>query len=82
MFVLGEGVVDWDALLEVVWVSLLAGIGVVVLYALALLGATRAADFSREGRVGEAAIFGVLCFVALAAVAASVVYGIIIMTTK
>ena len=79
---IGEGVVDWEALLEVIWVSLLAGIGVVVLYALALLGATRAADFSREGRIAEAALFGVLCVAALVGVTASVVFAIIVMTQK
>ena len=81
MFVIAD-IVDWDAVLEVVWVSLLAGIGVVVLYALALLGATRAADHSREGRTAEAVLFGVLCVAALVGVTASVVFAIIVMPQK
>jgi hypothetical protein len=81
MFQLAE-IVDTHALLQVVWVSLLAGTGVTAFYALAILGATRAADYSRAGRTGEALLLGVLCVVALAVVAASVVFGIVVMTQK
>ena len=53
-----------------------------VAYAFAILGGSRAVDLTRSGRSAEAAVFGVLCAVALAVVAAAVVYGIVIMTTK
>jgi ABC-type spermidine/putrescine transport system permease subunit II len=75
-------VVDGDALLQVLWVSLVAGIGVTASYAAAILGATRAIDLSRSGRTGEAAIFGLLAIVAVAVVAGAVVFGIIVMTHK
>jgi hypothetical protein len=74
--------VDWDALLTVVWVSLLAGIGLTAAYGFAILGGTRALEFGRERRVGEAAIYGVIGAVGLGAVLAAIVYGIVILTNK
>ncbi|HKF80253.1 MAG TPA: hypothetical protein VKB17_05460 [Thermoleophilaceae bacterium] len=75
-------IVDVDNLLEVVWVSLVAGIGATAAYAFAILGAARALDLSRSGRPAEAVLFGAMCAIALTAVGAAVVYGIVIMTNK
>jgi hypothetical protein len=75
-------VVDGDALLEVVWSSVLGGLGVTAVYGVAIFGATRAVDASRGGRGIEAAIMGVLCAIALAVVAAAIVFGILVMTDK
>jgi hypothetical protein len=79
---LAGSIVDVDALLDVVWTSLLAGIGVTGIFAVAILGGTRAADASRGGRTVAATAFGVLAVVALAGVAAAVVFGIVVMTQK
>jgi hypothetical protein len=81
VFPLAE-IISVHDLLQVVWVSVVAGIGVTGAYAFAILGGTRAVDMSRSGRPAEAAVFGVLCAVALAIAAAAVVFGIVIMTTK
>jgi hypothetical protein len=75
-------VIDWDALLTVIWASLLAGIGVTAAYGFVILGATRAVELSREGRVAEAAIFGVLGAVGLATVLAAIVFGIVVLSDK
>jgi uncharacterized membrane protein YhaH (DUF805 family) len=75
-------VVDGEALVQVLWVSLAAGIGVTASYATAILGATRAIDLSRSGRSGEAAIFALLAVVAVVVVVAAVVFSIIVMTHK
>lgn len=75
-------VVDWEKLLDVVIVSLVAGIGVTAVFAVAILGATRVMDMSRDGRAVEAGAYGVLAIVSLAVVIAAVVYGIVIMTSK
>ena len=45
---LADAVVDWGALLEVVWTSLLGGIGVTAIFAVAILGATRAVDLRQR----------------------------------
>jgi len=73
-------VVDWDALLQVIWVSLVAGVGVTAAWGFALLGSTRALEFGREGRAGEAVIYGVLGVAGFVAVIAAVVFAIVILT--
>jgi hypothetical protein len=79
---LAGSIVDGDALLDVVWTSLLAGIGVTAIFSVAILGGTRAADASRAGRPAAAGLFGALAVAALAGVAAAVVFGIVVMTQK
>lgn len=74
--------VDWDALLQVVWVSLLTGIGVTAVFAVAIYGATRAVDLSRDGRAAEAGLFGAVSVVALLVVGGAVIFGIVAMTDK
>jgi hypothetical protein len=73
-------VVDWDALLQVIWVSLLAGVGLTAAWGFALLGATRALEFGRDGRVGEAVVYGALGVAGVATVVAAVVFAIVILT--
>jgi predicted metal-binding membrane protein len=70
-------IVDTDALLQVVWVSLIAGVGVPSCYALAILGTTRALEFARNGRPVEATAFAVVGVLGLAVVIASIVFGIL-----
>jgi hypothetical protein len=72
-------VVDWDALLQVIWVSLLAGVGVTAAWGFALLGVTRGLENGRDGRVAEAALYGAMGLVGFATVVAAVVYGIVIL---
>ena len=79
---IADSVVDWGALLEVVWTSLVGGIGVTAIFAVAILGATRAVDLRQAGSPAGAVAYGVLTALALAAVAVSVVLGIIVMTQK
>jgi hypothetical protein len=73
-------VVDWDALLQVIWVSLAAGVGVPAGWAFALLGATRAVEYGRDGRTPEAAIYAVVGVAGFATVIAAIVFGILILT--
>ncbi|MEA2362691.1 MAG: hypothetical protein QOD71_1836 [Thermoleophilaceae bacterium] len=74
--------VDWDALLTVIWASLLAGIGVTAAYGLAILGTTRAIDYGRTGRVAEAAVYAVIGVLGGATVLAAIVFGIVVLTQK
>jgi hypothetical protein len=73
-------VVDWDALLQVIWVSLVAGVGVTAAWGFALLGSTRALEVGREGRVAEAAIYAVVGVAGFVTVVAAIVFGIVILT--
>ena len=72
-------VVDWDAILQVIWVSLVAGVGVTAAWAFALLGATRTVDHGRNGSLGVAVLYGILGIAGLATVIGAVVFGIVIL---
>jgi hypothetical protein len=81
MWVVAE-IVDGGALLNMLWASLVAGIGVTLIFSIAIHGTARAIEAGRDGRPAEAAIFGVVGAVALAAVLGGVVLGVIVMLQK
>jgi len=73
-------IVDWDALLQVIWVSLLAGVGVTGAYGFALLGYNRAVESGRDGRLGGAISYAVVGVLGFAIVVGAIVFGILILT--
>ena len=73
-------IVDTHALTQVLWVSVVAGVGVSAAWGFAILGSTRAVEFGRDGRMGEATLYAVLGIVGLAVVLAAIVFGIVILT--
>ena len=73
-------IVDTHALLQVVWVSVLAGVGVTSAYGFALLGATRALENGRDGRTGGAMAYAVVGVLGFAIVIGAIVFGIVILT--
>jgi F0F1-type ATP synthase membrane subunit c/vacuolar-type H+-ATPase subunit K len=75
-------VVEISQLFEVIWVSLLAGIGITTTYSFAVLGTGRSAEARRSGRTGAAIGYGLLATVALIVFAGSFVFAIEIMLTK
>ena len=82
MRLLADPVVDWSALLNVIWTSLLGGIGVTAAFAIALYGAVRATDARRNGALGLAVGYWTLMALAMALVLASIVFGVVVMTSK
>jgi hypothetical protein len=74
--------VDTAALAKVIVASLIAGIGITVAFALAILGTTRFTDMRQDARSIEAGAFALVGAVALAACIAAVVFGIVVMTSK
>ena len=77
-----DPVVDWAAVLEVIWTSLVGGVGVTAIFALGILGGTRAVDLRRDGHAVAASAYLVLMALAFAGVTAAVVFGIVVMTQK
>jgi hypothetical protein len=73
-------IIDWDALLTVVWASVAAGVGVTAAYGLAILGGTRAVDLARSGRVGEATLFGIVGAIGLVVVIGAIGFGIVVLS--
>jgi cation transporter-like permease len=80
--ILATAIVDTHALLELIVASLLAGVGVCVVYAVAVVGVTRAREHRRASRHRTATLYAALAVLALAACGWAIVTGITIMATK
>ena len=72
--------VDWDAIVQVIWVSLAAGVGLTAAWGFALLGSARAVQFGREGRLPVAVIYAAVGAAGFLAVVGAIVFGIVILT--
>jgi hypothetical protein len=75
-------IVDWETLGQVAAASFLAGVGVTTAFSFAILGATRMVDMRRQGRSVEAGAYAALLILGLAASAAAVAFGVIVMKAK
>ena len=73
-------IVDWDAMLQVIWVSLLAGVTVPAAWAFALVGSTRALEYGRDGRAAAAVGYAIVGVAGVAIVLGAIVFGIVILT--
>jgi len=74
--------VDVAGLVEVVWVSVLAGVGITTIYSLVVLSAARSVDARRTGRSHAATLYAVLATLAFAVFAGGVVFGVNVMLSK
>jgi hypothetical protein len=73
-------IVDWAALLQTGLAALIAGVGVALTFSLAILGASRFAEASRDDRNLQAGAFAVLGVAGLLATAGAIAAGIIVIT--
>ena len=73
-------IVVWEALLDTGIAAFVAGVGVAFTFSLAILGASRFLEASRDQRTLEAGAFAALALVGLLATAAAIAAGIIVMT--
>lgn len=79
--ILGE-VVNPTDLWQTVVASIVAGVGVTVIFSISLWGAAMFADLNRQGRSVAAFAAGAVGIVAFAATLGAIVLGIIAMTSK
>ena len=75
-------VIEWGNLLQVVYVSLIAGVGITFVWSLGIVGAARFDESRRAGNGRAAAGYALLGIVAGLVVIAVLVQAVIIMTTK
>jgi hypothetical protein len=75
-------VIDFHSLGQVIWVSLVAGVGACVLFSLVIWGADKAGDARREGQDGQALAYGVLAITAMVVFGVAVIFGVIVMLSK
>ncbi|HET7573839.1 MAG TPA: hypothetical protein VFJ99_01870 [Solirubrobacterales bacterium] len=74
--------VQWKELLQTVLASVVAGVGVTFAFSVGIWGIGEYSELSREGRPLGAAVAAIAASVALTCVAAALVIGIIVMTSK
>jgi hypothetical protein len=74
--------IDAGQLFELVWVSLVAGVAVALVFGLIVLGLTRADDLRRAGSEAAAGAYLVLAAVAGLALAGGVIFGIHVIVAK
>ena len=75
-------IVEGEALLETVIASVVAGVGVTVVFSIAIWGAARFVDYSRAERPLAAGVAGGTAVLALLATMAALVVGILVMTSS
>ncbi len=79
---IADEIVEWDLILQVIYSALAAGVAVTIAVSFAILGATRAADARRDGDTLDTIIYSTMFVLGLAACAAAIVLGIVVMTAK
>ena len=76
------GSIDAGALFKMFYASLAAGVGVAVVFSIAILGATRSSDLRRSGRTGAASAYAALAVLGALLATGIVVYGLILVAHK
>jgi hypothetical protein len=75
-------VVETKELLQTIVASLVAGVGITVVFSLAIWGVARFADLSRADRPLAAGAAAAMTALALLATLAGVVFGVVVMSSK
>jgi hypothetical protein len=75
-------VIDFHALGQVIWVSLVAGVLACVLFSLVIWGADKAGDARRGGQGTQVLVYGALAVVAMILFGVGVVFGVIVLLSK
>jgi hypothetical protein len=74
--------IDIHALVKMLYSSLLAGVGVAVVFSIAILGVTRSSDMRRAQRPGAATAYAALATLGLLFSCAIVIYGLVLVAHK
>ena len=74
--------INTHALLKMAYSSIIAGVGVAVVFSVAILGATRSAANRRERRTAAAIAYTTLAAAGLLLAAGMVIYGLILVAHK
>jgi hypothetical protein len=77
---LASSIIDWHSLWEAVYISVLVGLGVLVVAAIAVASSLRSQDLRAAGNEGGSVVLGGLTVVCVLALAGAVVTGIYLLT--
>jgi hypothetical protein len=75
-------IIDVHALWQTIWTAAVGGIGVSIVFALSVLGATRASDIRRSGGRGEALPYILLAVVGTLLALGAAVYAIVLIADR
>jgi hypothetical protein len=75
-------IVEWEAVRDTVLASVVAGIGVTLVFSIAIWGVARFLDYGRDDRPIAAGAAGGVAALGLLATAAALVVGILVMTSN
>jgi hypothetical protein len=76
------GLIDTHALLKMLYSSLAAGVGVAVVFSVAVHGVIRSTDMRRSHRAVAAAAYAALAAVGLLLAVSAVIYGLVLVARK
>jgi hypothetical protein len=79
---LATATIDTHALVQLIYVSLIAGVGICVVFALAVVAITRFQECRRAGSRATSAAYAALAAAALGGCGWAIIAGIAAMTTK
>jgi hypothetical protein len=74
--------INTHALVRMAYSSVLAGVGVAVIFSVAIVGVARSGEMRREHRTGAAVAYTALAAAGLLLAAAMVIYGLILVAHK
>jgi ABC-type polysaccharide/polyol phosphate export permease len=74
-------IVDTTALLETIIAALVAGLGVMFTFSLAILGVSGSVEANRNGQRLQAALYVALAVIGTLATIAAIVFGLIVMVS-
>ncbi len=74
--------IEWDKLVQVIWVSLLAGVGVTAVFSVVIFGGARAHEARRDGNGGTATLYTALTVAAFLIFLGGVVFGVTVILNK
>jgi len=75
-------IVQWKELWQTVVASVVAGVGITFAFSVGIWGSGQFLELSRSDRQAAATVAGLVALLAFAAVVATVVIGIVVMTQK
>ncbi len=74
-------VIDFDALWQTIWTAAVAGLGVIAIYSLAVLGASRSLDMRSARRPSASLFYGLLALLGGAGMVGAMAWGIVLITS-
>ena len=75
-------IVDTHALWQTAWTAALAGVGVCIVFSLAIVGAARSSEAHKANRMATGLAYAALALAGVACTLGAVVYGVVLLTKK